>query len=113
MDGRRQPARIQVSVGEFAEPALDPGGRRLDFPVLGEDDEPGRVWPVGIAGLADQQPRARTGRQVAAIISWSPPIAMFMCQLGLDDGSPPVASWRVETPASERATSEMWWTSSP
>jgi hypothetical protein len=66
MDGRRQPARIQVSVGEVAEPALDPGCRRLDFPFLGEDDEPGRVRPLGIAGLADQQPRARTGRKIGS-----------------------------------------------
>jgi hypothetical protein len=25
-------------------------------------------------------------------------MAMFMCQVGLDDGSPPVTSWSVEMP---------------
>jgi hypothetical protein len=30
-----------------------------------------------------------------------------MCQLGLDEGSPSVASCRVEIPDSDRATSEM------
>jgi hypothetical protein len=31
---------------------------------------------------------------------------MFMCHVGLEDGSPPVASCSVEIPDSERATSD-------
>jgi hypothetical protein len=54
-------------------------------------------------------PRVRS----AAIISWSPPMVMFICQLGLDEGSPPVASCRVEIPDFERTTSAIWLTSSP
>jgi hypothetical protein len=52
------------------------------------------------------------GVRRAAISSWSPPRVMLACQRGLPLGSPPVASWRVESPRSERATSASLLTSS-
>jgi hypothetical protein len=53
-------------------------------------------------------PRVRS----AAIISWSPPKVMLACQRGLELGSPPVASYNVEIPYGECATSTSWLTSS-
>ena len=68
-----------------------------------------------VAWLAVDAERPQTSPAAvrsAAISSWSPPIAMFACQRRVQLGSPFVASWSVESPLGERATSASLFTSS-